>query len=124
MKLPYINKIHSGRVFTKHYVNASNMLHPGELSVFNFLCFETTGDNTFLYSTILLKKYRAYIRALVKNYNWDLEHLPISLDYTRASIRWLIDNGFIYRTEYSKQYFISPVYSYRPKWFLEAYYKE
>lgn len=36
----------------------------------------------------------------------------------------MINDQLIFKTDESKYYFINPVYTYRPKWFIESNYKE
>lgn len=95
----------------------------GDISLFNFFIHETTGYNCFRYTTLLLRKYRAYLKAIEKTYKIELDY-PISLDYLRASFRNMVKDQLIFKTNESKIYFVNPAYTYRPRWFKELYYKE
>lgn len=113
---------HSGRVFTKHYSNLCYTLTDKQRTLFNWLCFESTGYNVFTYSTSLIKKYGMYVRALRKKYK--VHNLSVAPYDIRRTLIELIEMGAIFNTEVRKEMFINPNLTYRPKWFNGKVYRE
>ena len=57
------------RIVTANYFNIIVVLPGNEANLLNFLLKEATVFNTIRYSTKLMMKYRAYIKAIERNFN-------------------------------------------------------
>lgn len=123
---PELDIHHSGRVFTKHYTNLSYSLEWDQLMLFEWLCHESTGSNTFSYSMVMVKKYKSYIKTLRKKYKTEVlvDGINLAPYAIREVLVELVEMGMIFNTEVRGEMFINPNLSYRPKWFNGKIYKE
>lgn len=91
---PELSGQKSSRTITKHFTNCAVFLPKEKLSLLFWLVYESRQDNTVIYSTHLLSKYRETIIALQDQYGHEIE-LSISIQSIRKEFSWLIRNGYL-----------------------------
>jgi len=114
--LPYFPELSVGktkRVVTKHFTNLSLWLPSPELELLSFLIYECLADNTFEYSTRLLERYCAAVKAATKQY-WGSEDGTRTPLLARIAFRHLIESGLILHTEKKNVFMINPMLTYSP----------
>lgn len=112
--LPITNK---KRIVTANYYNIIVLLPGDEANLLNFLLKECTVFNTIKYSTKLMMRYRAYIKAIERNFKHPTDKIslaikkqPTNIHATRDTFMKLIEKGLIFRVD--KEYMINFALSY------------
>lgn len=98
------------RIVTPNYFNVIVALDKNEANLLNFLIKESSVYNTISYSTRLIIKYRAYIKAIERNFNdgdkkiiAPMKKQPTNIHAARDIFIKLLEKGLIFRvsnTEY------------------------
>lgn len=113
------------RIVTNNYYNIMVVLPSNEANLLNFLLKECTVFNTIKYSTKLIMRYRAYMKAVERNYGTDNEILwrtinphPTNIHATRDTFIKLVEKGLVLRVD--KEYVINFGLSYMVQFLAPA----
>jgi len=97
------------RIVTPNYFNLIVALDKNEANLLNFLIKESSVYNTISYSTRLMIKYRAYIRAIERNFNdgskkniRQTKKATTNIHAVRDTFIKLIEKGLIFRVSNSE----------------------
>jgi hypothetical protein len=113
LNLPFFPPLSAGksnRVVTKLFTNLSLYLPQDQFGMLAWLIYQAEGDNSFIYTTHLLNKYSAAVKACSEVY----KPSPLSSDLKRirAVFKRLIQSGYILPTSSRKRFIINPMLSY------------
>lgn len=115
-KLPYFPLLSGPKMskyVTKHYVNTILSLKHSQGALLTWLISEYRPDNSFIYSTHLIKKYSQTIIEANKEYNVGktetLSHTPSLI---RVDFRALVEKGYVLPTNDKKMFIVNPMLSY------------
>lgn len=86
------------RVITKHFTNLAMYMDINQLSLLNWLVYQSDVNNAFTYNSKLLIMYRQAVIEANKEYNGKKE-IKISLTFIRSCLKNLIENGYILPTK-------------------------
>lgn len=126
ISLPYFPELSSGksnRVITKHFTNAAMYLSQNEFAMLSWLVYQSKADNTIVYSTQLLARYSAAIKAAEEMYK-ESQGLAIGIKAIRGFFRQLVQKGYLLSNYNKKVFTINPMLSYRVDYVKSADYKE
>ncbi len=106
-QMPTSNK---KRIVTPNYFNLIVALDKNEANLLNFLIKESSVYNTISYSTRLMIKYRAYIKAIERNFKQSEKKIigrtnktqPTNIHAVRDTFIKLIEKGLIFRVNKSE----------------------
>ena len=124
--LPYFPVLSHGkstRTVTKHFTNLAMYMHQQSYSLLSWLIYQSRADNTIVYSTQLLIKFKESIVAAAKTYTPD-EPFKADIKVIRGVFRLLAENGYLLPTYDKKVYLINPMLSYHPEYLSAANYKK
>lgn len=107
---PPLTAVKSNRVVTKHFTNLALYLLPDQFGLLAWLLYQCEGDNSFIYTTHLLTRYSAAVKACSEVYQ--PSHLHCDLKAIRANLKTLIQSGYILLTSSRKRLIINPILSY------------
>ena len=98
--LPTISSHKQSKIVSKHFTNLSILLPKKEFALICWLVYQSDNDNSFKYSTHLLRKFSATIKAL----NGDI---PTAIQTIRADFKRLIEKGYI--LPYNNYHYLNPM---------------
>lgn len=110
-KLPELASNKCSRLITKHYTNLGLYLNQNELVLFNWLVYQTSIDNTFTYSTQLLRRYNKSVLDARIFYGIKNNGVKITIKFAREILISLIKKGYIFRYKGDKM-IINPMLVY------------
>jgi len=99
---PILEAYKHNRIITKHFTNLSMYMSHERFSFLSWLIYESNSDNTIVYNTNLFIKYRASVLAANNEYNNSygtklVNGLRTTVSNLRYSLKWLIENGYLFR---------------------------
>jgi hypothetical protein len=122
--LPYFPQLSgqkTSRVITKHFTNLAMYLPIDKFAMLTWLIYQSRADNTVIYSTQLLTRYSAAMKA-----SWGLYNAKPCLNYNikhlRAVFGQLVENGYLLPNYDRKLFTINPMLSYRAEYMRSAHY--
>ena len=101
LNLPKLTADKRNRVVTKHFTNLAMYLERNELSLLNWLIYQSDVNNVFNYNSKLLLMYRQAVIEANKEYNGKKD-IKISLTFIRHCLKNLIESGYILPMEENK----------------------
>lgn len=104
-KCPPLSTHKQSKVITKHFTNAAVYLPKTELSLFNWLIYQSDANNSFTYSTQLLRLYRFYLIEMSVEYKSDL---PTAIQILRKQFIKLVEGGYI--LPYKDKHYLNPMF--------------
>jgi len=113
VKVPYfpsLTAVKANRVITKHFTNLALYLPPDQFGLLAWLLYQCDGDNSFIYTTHLLKRYSTAVKSCSEIYQ--PSHLHYDLKAIRVNLKILIQFGYILPTLSRKRLIINPMLSY------------
>lgn len=90
---PVLSSHKQSKVISKHFTNLCLYLPKPELSLLTWLIYESAANNSFTYSTHLLRKFSAHIKAV--NIEYRQTNLPTSIQIIRKDFKKLVEGGYI-----------------------------
>lgn len=122
--LPYFPELTGGkttRVITKHFTNAAMHLPSIQFALLTWLIYQSKADNTFVYSTHLLNKFKDSYSAAIRLYS-RIEK-TIAIPRIRLNLKLLIESGYLLPNYDKKVFTINPMLSYRAEYMRSGNYK-
>lgn len=120
---PELQGINRTRVMTKHFTNLSLYLDRDKLSFIHFLVYQSSQDNTIVYSGHLLSKYREAVLKAQEMYGKGVT-LVVSEKSLRRMFADLIINGYLLVNYKKFEYTLNPMLTYRAEYIRSGEYKE
>lgn len=102
---PVLSSHKQSNVITKHFTNLCLYLPKPELSLLTWLVYESAANNSFTYSTHLLRKFSAHIGAI--NLEYKETNLPTSIQIIRKDFKSLVEDGYVIPAK--ELHFINPM---------------
>ena len=118
VSLPYFPELSgqkTSRVITKHFTNAAMYMPKDQFCMLTWLIYQSKADNTVNYSTQLLIRYSAAIKASTQLYN-STNNLNTGIKHLRVVFKTLIQNGYLLPNYNKKLFTINPMLSYRAEY--------
>lgn len=104
------------RVVTKHFTNLALWLPADEFALLNFLVYQADASNTIKYSTKLMERYSAAVKASMDEYWDELEkrgHYYIAhLQNNRYWFIKLVEKGLLLHTAKRHYFMLNPMLTY------------
>ena len=126
LSLPYLPELSGSkttRVITKHFTNLSLYMDQNRYSLLTWLIYQSKSDNSVIYSTHLLNKFRESV-LLAREVYGETHLVKCNIKAIRASFKSLVSLGYILPTYDGKMFVISPLLSYRAEYVSAANYKK
>jgi len=120
---PELQGINRTRVMTKHFTNLSLYLERDKLSFIHFLVYQSSQDNTIIYSSHLLAKYREAVLKAQEMYGKGVS-LLVSEKTLRRLFSQLITEGYLLVNYKKFEFTLNPMLSYRAEYIRAGEYKE
>lgn len=110
-KFPTLEVNKRNRIFTKHFTNLNIYLSKNELALFSWLIYNSRVDNTFEYSSNLLRRYILSVTLINEEYVNE-NKLNSTLSYVRYRLKRLIELGYV--LPMGKKQMINPMLTFHP----------
>lgn len=124
ISIPYFPELTGSkttRVITKHFTNLAMYLDPELFALLSWLIYQSKADNSFKYSTQLLRKYSEAIKGCEKTYG--SRRLSVDVKRIRVNLKALIQSGHLLPTNIKNTFIINPMLSYRSEYITSDEYK-
>jgi hypothetical protein len=120
--LPELSGIKTTRVVTKHFTNLAMYMNQQLFSLLSWLIYQSKPDNTIIYSTQLLIKFKESIFSAHKIYTPD-KPFKADIKVIRGVFSNLIGIGYLLPNYDKKVFTINPMLSYHPGYLSASNYK-